>query len=513
MTGGGSWRDETVTDARTSANQDGAKTTRAAPSSLIGKTAWTSIATVSGAAASAASIIAVARILGAEGAGTVAYGVWVASVAAQISLLALPQVALRFLAADSESSGVAPWLVRRSAVLMPFGVLGAVGAGIASREPPAVVAATAALTLVAMAGAMGQALLAGTQQTRRLARVSVVAAVVQVAATAGGCVVAGPVGGIVGHLAGTLPLLLGLDVASGRRAPPPAVVRRIRSYAAHSWIASTAALVAWSRLEFIFLQAKGASAVALYSVAVAMSQMALQPAALLGTGLVPHFGELVSGEHTETSRETFAAVTRVAAFLSLPLCFGIAAVSPGLVPLMFGPSFSDAVAPSMVLLIAGSLVALAPAATAVAYAFERTRYISSVTIASALVAAAGFWLVIPRFGTIGAASVRATIHAGAVVVAFWYVRRLGAELPLARVSRAAVAAAIAGLAGRAVVGMLGARWPAVFAAVATVAAVYGLIVMRLRVLEPSDVLHLDGFAARVPGICGRAVRGYLRLLA
>ncbi len=487
----------------------------AEPSSLIGKTAWSSIACVVSALGSLIVVVAASRLLGPEGAGQVAYAVWAATLSAQVGLFALPQAALRFLAAPTESPGVARWLVNRSVLLSPLGVLGAAGMQVASGASWATVAATGALAWAGMALSLGQSVLSGTQRYGRLAMLSLWSVALQVCGAIVGCVAGGPIGCILGQSAACVPLIIGLAgiVADGRR-PDGSVLLRIRSYAIHIWVASTAGLVAWSRLEYVFLQRHGAANVAVYAVALAVAQLGLQPATILGNAMIPHFGELASGGRSDTSKETFAAVTRVMAALSLPLCLGLAALTPALVPAVFGPGFAGAITPAAILVAAASLVAVAPAATAVAHAEERNRYIATATVGGALIAIAGFVTVIPRFGAVGAAIVRATVQAGGVVVAFWYVRtRSGMEMPLGRILRSVAAASVAATTGYAAIRGLTPGWPSLLAGVAAIAITYALLAPLAKVLERRDVEHLNRLLSRLPQFGRVLIQRYVSSLA
>lgn len=467
------------------------------------------------AVASAVSTILVSRILGAGGAGRVAYAVWLASTVAQVALFALPQVALRFLASPEERPGLARWLTRRLALLAAPAGLAALGLAAASREALPVVAATCLLSVIAMAGTLGQSMLLGNQEYRRLTVLSIVASVLQVAATTAGCRVAGPLGGILASAAGQLPLLLGLRPAKPERSElAQGMRRRVTTFALHSWIASTVSLVAWSRLEFVFLRGFGSEAIGQYAVALAVAQLGLQPATLVSNALLPHFGELAGGAHTETSRDTYAAVTRVSALLALPLCLGLAAVAPALVPALFGQAFAAAILPATLLVAATSIVAVAPAANAMTYAYERTRFISTATLLSSTVAAVAFWGVVPGTGTMGAAWVRALIQGAGVAIGFWYLHHvMEAPFPLRRVLRAGVAALLAAGAGRVVVTHVASPWPALAAGVTTVAVAYALIIPRVAAIERSDVAHLGRIAERLPRPLARWARRYLTALA
>lgn len=482
--------------------------------SLVGKTGWSAIAGLSATVGSMVSVIVVARLLGVSGSGDVAYGLWLASTVAQIALFSLPQAAMRFLASPEDAPGLSRWIVHRTALLVLPGAGAAMLAGLASGRSVVYGVALAALTAATMLSSTAQACEAGRQTFRRMAILGGMAALVQIIATPVGCLLAGPVGGIVGNLTGQLPWLLVLRERPGQPVPPPPVQRRVLSFAFQSWIAASASLVVWSRLEFAFLQAHGSGAVALYAVALTISQLGIQPAVLVGQALLPHLGELVSGRQEFAAAETYAAATRVLAFLGIPLCLGLAAVAPSLATLIFGAGFRGAATPATIITASASLVVIAAPASALMYAHERTRFNAQVAIASAVLAATSFALVIPNFGPVGAAVVRSLIQGLGVLVGFTYLAiYLHAPAPLRGLARTAAAALGASLAGRFVVTVTEPRWLSLGLAVGTIAVGYALLVTRLLPLEASDVHHLEPVLRSLPGAIRRPMSALLRASA
>lgn len=489
---------------------------RGAPTSLVGKTAWSGIATLASGVASAAMVVVIARTLGLAGAGRVAYGIWAASVAAQVAGLALPHAAMRFLANPADRPGVAAWLVRITLLVSPAAAAAAGGITAAAGHGTPAAAAAATLAPALALAALAQGVLSGAQSFRRLTAASVAAAVLQVVAVFAGARLGGAAGALFGHAVGQLPLALALVHFRGPRAAPDAAVRqRIRTFAGHTWLALVISLIAWSRLEFSFLEAaSGPEAVALYTVALTLAQLGTQPILLLGNALLPHFAELLGNEHSETTRETFGAATRVFAFIGFPLCFGTAALASAIVPLVFGAAFTAAALPAAICVSAGALLAVAPAASSLVYAHDRTRFMAVSGIASGAAALALFCGMIPSWGIVGAAVARSAVQGAGILVGFWYVaRRLGIPVPLRKIARAAAASAIAAAAGWGMLAVTGVSWGGLACAALTVATVYAVLAMRLAVLDASDAERISGVLNRFPAPLRRPAAAFVRSVA
>ena len=151
--------------------------------SLATKAALSATGTLALTVGGAAVTVVVARVLGPTGTGDVAYATWAAVVGSQIGGLALPQVAMRYLAADPGSgAAIARWVASRSGTsALAAAALAAAIAHTGMRAPTTgLVVMTAVLAAAQTIGTAGQALLAGTQAFRALAAISGVSAAVQV---------------------------------------------------------------------------------------------------------------------------------------------------------------------------------------------------------------------------------------------------------------------------------------------------------------------------------------------
>lgn len=485
--------------------------------SLIGKTAWTAIASLLATLSSAATSVIVARTLSLASAGHTAYAVFVATTTAQLVSLALPTAAMRFLADPNDRTGLWGWILQKAALLaaaaaaLALAFLYSTGAG-----GNVVALAASAFAAAAMLGQVAQAMLAGTQQFRRLAVANTIGAAIQIVGVTIGAHLAGSAGALVGQAVGQLAVIAALrGPAAVKGRASPAVLARVRSYAFHVWIANSAAMLAWTRLELLFVErSHGATAVAQYSVALAVSQLATLPTTLLGTALLPHFTELVASQRDATARDTYRAVTRVFAALGFPACFGLAAISPLLVPLVFGNAFAGAVGPAFVLSAFSIPAIVSPAAGAILYALGASRLIAVISVVTGAAAVAAFAAVTSRLGILGTALARSLVQGAYVIALLWYASRaLGTKVPGRRLLASGSAAAAAGCAGWAVCHFAPRSLGSLIAAVATVVVVYVLAASRVRPLERTDAVHLETLLRALPQPVRAVAAAFIRAVA
>jgi O-antigen/teichoic acid export membrane protein len=412
---------------------------------------------------------------------------------AQLATLGLPQAATRFLAAEptAEMRGrLRGWLIRRGALCaVPAGMLGAGLAAAASGRRAELVAGAGIAAASCALALVSQGVLAGLQDFRRLAWLAAVSAIVQLGAVALLAHVGGPGGALVGFALAQLILGSALRRPGGGGSGA-SEVPRVRTYAFNAWLATAVSLFAWSRFELFFLErSAGAGAVAMFSIAVTISQLAVQPVTLLGGALVPHLAELSGGRVIALRDETYAAATRLCAFVAFPVCFGLAAAAPVLVPLVYGAAFQEGTGPTAVVAAAAALGA---GATALLYAMDRPQFIAWGGLVIAAVATGVYAIVIPRGGLMGAAAARGAVQALAVAAGTLYIGlRMGVRVPLGSIARGACAAALAAIPGAAIVHAGGARWAILGAALAVSGLVYVPLARALRVLGPGDVSYLD----------------------
>jgi O-antigen/teichoic acid export membrane protein len=151
------------------------------------------------------------------------------------------------------------------------------------------------------------------------------------------------------------------------RGGPLAVDIRVRAsrYALYAWAGALSSAFVWSRAEVFFLnRSAGSAAVGLFSVGVTLANLASQGPMLLTAGLLPYFAQAFGKGALAEMREAYASATRVLAFLVFPACFGMAAVLPTLLPLLYGRPFAGALPAATILVIGagiGSVASVEPA--------------------------------------------------------------------------------------------------------------------------------------------------------
>jgi|HubBroStandDraft_4_1064222.scaffolds.fasta_scaffold00284_8 O-antigen/teichoic acid export membrane protein len=456
-----------------------------------------------------ASVI-IAHALGVAATGTVAFAMWVAMVATAIVDLGVQASLARYLpelTAARRRAGarwLANWLWRWLACSCAAAFVGFVGWAAWRWQGGAMPTAEAAMWgLVGLACAL-QALtgftfgyLRGVQRFDRLALLTVVSLSCQLAGVAVGSLYFGAAGAVAGYCAGSaVPAALSLRHAGAHGLRDSVLGARVRRYALYAWAGALSSTFVWSRAELFFLQrSTGSVAAGLFTVAVTLANLASQAPILLTAGLLPYFAESFGRGAVGEMREAYATATRVLAFLVLPACFGMAALLPTALPLLYGRAFADAVPAATVLVLAAGVGATASVGATLVMAMDRSDFVFVSGLLSAVLAIAAGFTVIPVFGLIGAAWSRAVIQIAAVAMGGGFVYwRLRFPLPLFDLARLLLAAAACGVAARSCL-VLTTGISSLFLAIVAGVVTYAVAVRALRALHPRD-------ADRLRTLCG-----------
>jgi O-antigen/teichoic acid export membrane protein len=341
------------------------------------------------------SNVIVARLLGVEGTGAVAFAAWIVTVAVMLSDLGVPgalarytpelqargqpdeaERAIRFLFRPFIAAVLvlglgfllyAAWLTFTQASAVERPASGG-RAGTASSQP-AYWALIGVSCLVQGLASFTNGCLKGRQEFRRLAGIALVSAAVQITATFLGGYLFGIVGAMAGAVAGAIaPALLvpRLLLRSAAGLPAPELRSRMTGFAWETWAGYLVGAFVWARMEVFFLELSwGSVAVGLFSVSLTLAALASQGPLLLSGGLLPYLSQHSVGDGQAKSREAYAVGTRLLAFLIVPACLGAAAIAPALIPALYGPDFAAAVPTAMILVAATAVQA--PSAVASTY--------------------------------------------------------------------------------------------------------------------------------------------------
>jgi O-antigen/teichoic acid export membrane protein len=487
--------------------------------------------TVAGLLTALASILAsviVAHALGVEGTGSVAFAMWIAMVAGAVVDLGVQASLARYLpeliAAGRPDAArqIAAMLWRWLACSCLVALVGFFGWALYGWQTGSISAPDAVMWGLIGLACVIRALsgftfgyLRGVQRFDRLARLTVVFFATQLAGVAFGALYFGEAGAVAGYCAGgVVPAALSVRYARGGGLQAPELTARVRRYALYAWAGALSGTFVWSRVELFFLQHfSGSAAVGLFTVAVTLANLASQGPMLLTEGLLPyfaaHFGKGATGE----IKAAYAAATRVLAFIVLPVCFGMAGLLPTALPLVYGQAFAGTVPAATVLVIAAGVAATSSVGTTLVMAIDRSDFIFVSGFASAILALAAGFVVIPAFGLMGAVWSRAAIQLAAIAMgAVFLLWRLRFPLPIGDLARLILAAAICGVTARAVLavspGVLG-----LIPAIAGGALSYAVAVRLLGALRPGDANRLRTLCRPFPRRLRTGVDRVIGLLA
>ncbi|AFM16087.1 membrane protein involved in the export of O-antigen and teichoic acid [Mycolicibacterium chubuense NBB4] len=398
----------------------------------------------SGAAVALAGFVGnavVARLLGPEKLGVFAYAVWCVTVAATVAAMGIDLVQQRFIpnlraeGRNDEAEGLIGTTTRFS--MMSTVVVGVVlfgylywpgrsameGGSEGSRD---VILAVALTWFVCWKlSDLYLFYLRGEQRFGELARLSAVSALMKVATMALGAWLFGIPGALAGYIAGTvLPASRMFRLLRKKPSVDAALKREVIRFALGSWVAGVIGTLVFGRTQIVFLEHyTGLGAVGMFAAAVTVAEMAVQLPPLLLSALLPRFSEQHGLGAHESMLRLYRTTTALIAMVIVPLCLGLAAIAPVLIPVLFGAEFADAIPVASVLLIAAAVSSLGVTTLYLLYSAGKTGLlVVSNGVGLAGTVALGF-LLIPRFGLMGAAWSRGTVQVLVVLIETWYVTR------------------------------------------------------------------------------------------
>ena len=480
--------------------------------SLAHKTAWSAVASVCFLSGRFVAQVIIARMLGPEGVGRIAYIAWLIEIANVLSGFGLISSLTRYLAElhgqkkVEQASRFAQWVFVRYLMLA---VLGAAAVGLLYfcssqyRGAESILPMLMVLFLAYGLQAINQADLVGRQRFTLLARINMVATVALVAGVAVGARVYGVAGALCGYFVGALfPAACSFTMLRNLfpwHGIAPDLRRRVWRFAFHNWLALIVSAFVWSRMEIFFLERYwDAREIAMFTVGLSFVVMIRQVATLFSGSFLAHFSQLVGeGNHALIQRH-YETATRLMAFVIAPLAFGGAAVMPALIPALLGPAFAPAV-PNAMVLTATSVLAFSLIGSSLIYARERSDFIALGGVAGAAMSVVAGFLIVSRFGAWGAVWSRLVVQSSLIALGIWFlVARLRVAYPFKSLGRILVAAVLCALPAWWATHAIDAPSLALAVAVPLGAAVYILSARLLRVLDASDVRQLKRILQRLP---------------
>lgn len=495
--------------------------------SLAHKTAWSAAASICNLCGRLAVQITLARTLGPEGVGRLAYIVWLIEVSNLLVCLGLPNSLTRYLAElhghhQAEEAGrFARWVYLRYLLLALVGAMAVGLFFLRSPESGGIESALPLLMLLFVARGLesiNHADLAGRQRFDLLARVNVASALSLVAGVAVGATLYGVPGALAGYLVGALiPAAYSFTILKGYtlgQAPDAELRRRVWKFALNTWLAMVVSAFVWTRIEVFFLTRYwNAVEVAMFTVALTFADLVRQVAAMFSGAFMPHFSHLLGNGHRDLVQRQYATATRLMALLIVPAAFGGSALMPVLVPWMFGEQFAAAVPNAMVLTVTASL-AFSQIGSSLVYAKERSGFIAFSGIAGAALSIACGVFVISAFGAWGAVWCRLGVQSIMIALGTWFiVARLHFAYPFRAIGGTALAAAASAFCAWIVIRWLPTPAVGVPLAVLVGALIYVACLRWLQVLGSEEVRQIQRTFARLPARWQKPLQRALEVIA
>ncbi len=330
-------------------------------------------------------------------------------------------------------------------------------------------------------------ILRGQLRFQLLAKVTLISALAQLATAWVGSLLFGLAGALAAPVAGfIIGGVLAFRSLAFRRGLRRDLVTRSVNFAWSTWGGYFLTTVAWSRMEIFFLkQSWGDHAAGQFAAGLNLANLALQMPLLLTGAMIPFLVLKSKSDSHAQFAQSYADATRYFAMLVFPACFGAAAIAPALLPVIFGPSFAEAVLPAMILIAGSSMMTFITIVQRYAFAVERTRAVLWLSGLGAVLAVLSGVTLVPAFGTIGAAIGRAGAQAIVAAAMIAYAHHLGWRTPYAAlgsiVGASLISAGVAAVIVRALPDLVG-----IAAAILAAVAIYVFLIRQFRIVSDDD---------------------------
>lgn len=491
------------------------------------KSSLTSLAaTIVSLVAGFASNIIGARLLGPAGSGEVAYALWVATSAAVLADMGLPQTLLRNAGAMAGTGDGWKPLVRAALRAFTLSVL-MVASGILIYA--AMVYAyrgagdawfwgvTTLLFVSYAVSAFSMAVARGRNRFGQTAISTAVGGLLQVPLVLVGALTLGPAGALLGYVARYLPQAIQLRHYVDRASPasPRALTTEMLRYGRYMWLSDLIEILVLSRIEFLFLGFFfSATDIGYFAAGLGLAGLIEQVMLQISPALIVSFADAHARGDQAALQNAYARVIRIVALVMLPIGFGGAAIMPALLPLIFGDAFRPAIPAACTLLSFVWIAGLSVIPWGMIGAAGRSGRLLRVQIVSGLSTIAILSLLVPLAGLEGAAASRAAIVTLTfVLLALTAWKTSGVTVPVLDLARNVLAAAIcAAVAGTAVHLLGGAA--GIAAAIPLGAIAYAVGIRLFRLIEPADGrMLMETVSTRLPRPSRPLVSGLIAFIA
>ncbi len=477
----------------------------------------------------ACSIIT-ARLLGPEANGIIAFSLWFATTGALVAELGTGVMLLRMLPQlkahgynHDRRRGFAAFLVTPTLVstLILLGLY--IAFFIASEDlhwaktAPTIAAVTGILFVIQSIGAFAKNYLIGEQRLSEFFRLTGFASVLQLVAVLVGAIYFGVEGALIGYACSQAVLFVyTLKIIVHRRDKCDVPVKFLLSSSLVLSLEFVVDSIFLNRIELLFLQQFwSVKMVGFYAVGLSVANLALQLPVQLTGSLLPFYSEQRhTSESGALSPNVFAGVIRAIAYVTLPMSFGLAAISTPLVTLVFGEAFRPSGNIVMLLAIAAPPFVFMQILTQYLFSVDRARDRLWVGLAGAAVMVVGCLALVPWLGGVGAALARVTTFVVMCLLLIWitgFARSLGGLY--ATLLKVALASMVSGFSAYCVLEYVSSSALGMVAAL--LAGFFGYI-LALRIfgavpVQDAEIMTL--ISGRLPGLAGKTAGRFIHFVA
>lgn len=445
-----------------------------------------------------ATVIA-ARLLGPEAFGVLAYATMIVGLSLAILDLGLPGAMTRFLP-ELDANGGAKTQSVAAAVFLPFAGLSCVAAvalflllprlGLdAGRRDVLVSGLVAGSILVQSLAAFHYGILKGRQQFARFAALATAAGTIQVLLAWLGARHFGIVGALAAPmLAFAVPAVAALgSLRFTRPRGQVALLKRLLSYSAQTWLIYVFTTFTWSRMEIYFLRhAWGDQPAGLFAAGLNLANLTLQVPVFLTGALLPYLVTL--GTHSpQLIAPAFKTAACYFSLIVIPASFGAAAIAPALLQLLYGEGFRDAAAATSLLILGNATMSVFAIVQIFAFATGRTWPLLAWTACTAALTVVSGLTLISAYGTFGAAVGRTGLQATTMIVMLALIRAWGWPFPYVAVAKIVAAAAIMAVAADLITRRFDGAG-GIILAVVTGIAVFATLCAAMQVVNLKEIL-------------------------
>jgi O-antigen/teichoic acid export membrane protein len=286
------------------------------------------------------------------------------------------------------------------------------------------------------------------------------------------------IGLLVAEFVGTLAQAIWLTYRIGRSPQPPRVnsdlVPRagpILRYAAAVWIIAVIDIAIWQRIEIAFLQHYTSSAAAgIFNLVTQITQACVLIPTVAISALFPTFAELDS-RSVPCLKRAYKDIATLVWMFALPI-YGLGVLFTPILLNRYGPTYATGCALIPYLMFSRTVGLLGALASTLLYAIGKQRAILGIVIVGASLNVLGNFLLVPRFGLMGAATSVCCFQPIVSIITVCATHRvIGGS---ANLRLRTLAANVAGIALCAYVSKAHLHWSLLLA----ITAIYGLILYK-----------------------------------